>query len=161
MALSSGQSTSAARRLQSLWILLPTRCGPLGYFIRAPGELMKGQHSHCFPNDFWFTRTLFTCKRRQELARLRNRRHYHPQRFSGGLKVKEMVCLLQVYRSFPECSLRILLQPMCKWMRHMGSISPATYDSKIKDSFRFEQTQYIWKPVNPTYCLHSLGTFEL
>ena len=64
-----------------LWILLPTRCG---YFIRAPGELMKGQHSNCLPNDSGFTGALFTCKGRQGLARLRDEKALSPIKFLSG-----------------------------------------------------------------------------
>lgn len=84
-ALSSGQGTWAARRPQSLWVLLPTRCGPLGYFIRAPGELMKGQHSSCLPDGSWVTGALFTCKRRQEPASLRDEeKALSPVKLLGG-----------------------------------------------------------------------------
>lgn len=59
---------------------------------------------------------------------LETRRHCHPHSFSVGPKVREMVCLLKAYRSFPEYNLKMFLQPTCKWMRHMGSISLVTYD---------------------------------
>lgn len=142
------------------WILLPTRCEPFGYFIRAPGELMKGQHSNCLPNDSWFTGALFTWKRRPELA---------------GEGTVPLQLSQQVFRwerwwtcwRAPILS-RIQLKDIFTVNVQMNEMHGFDLFSHIWFKERKEKVHLdlskpssFWKPVNQTYCLYCLEIFKV